>query len=120
MLYLFFSRFRFSQLRLDGGTHHEANEEWKVLDVTFPDELPTHCRDQRFYFGRDYQIRRIDYVTDIAGGVAAHYCYDLKSFDGLMIPTRRRVVRRDPNGIVHLFGPTSVLLEITQAHLLSR
>src|SRR5258705_4783 len=48
--------------------------------------------------GDDFMLRRLDYVTDVLGGVAAHYCYDHVTIDGLVFPTLRRVVRRTPEG----------------------
>jgi hypothetical protein len=43
-------------------------------------------------------LKRLDYTTDVIGGVATHYCYDPKTVDGIVIPTLRRVVRRTPEG----------------------
>ena len=55
-------------------------------------------------------LKRLDYTTDVLGGVAAHYCYDPMPFDGIIIPTLRRVVRRTPDGPL-LSGRTSFLLD---------
>ena len=42
----------------------------------------------------------------------AHYCWDHKTFGGIVFPTSRRVVRRDPEtDRVVLEGPTSFLLD---------
>jgi hypothetical protein len=51
----------------------------------------------------------VDYVTDVVGGIAAHYCYDHLSFGGIVFPTLRRVVTRKET---HSFlsNPTAVLL----------
>jgi hypothetical protein len=57
-------------------------------------------------------LRRLDYVTDVLGGVAAHYCYDHVTIDGLVFPTLRRVVRRAPEGPL-LSGRTSFILDYT-------
>jgi hypothetical protein len=48
-------------------------------------------------------------VTDVLGGIAAHYCYDHLSFSGIVFPTLRRVVTRKES---HSFlsNPTAVLL----------
>jgi hypothetical protein len=61
-------------------------------------------------------LKRLDYVTDVLGGVGAHYCYDPKTFDGIVIPTLRRVVRRTPDG-VNLSGPTSFVLDYTDVSI---
>lgn len=73
--------------------HSENGEIWRVLEVTYPDTIPVHTKVQKLYFGPDFLLRRLDYTVDVfAGGGAAHYCYDYRSFDGIMVPTVRRVV----------------------------
>jgi len=49
-------------------------------------------------------LKRWDYETDVVGGVAAHYCYDPVTVEGIVFPTLRRVVRRTPDGPL-LVGP---------------
>jgi hypothetical protein len=66
-------------------------ENWRVLEVTLPDSLASHSSVQKFYFGEDFLLRRLDYTLDIAGGPnIAHYVYDHARFDGLVVPTKRR------------------------------
>jgi hypothetical protein len=90
----------------------EAGETWRRLHVVFPDDVPTHSREQTFYFNEQGLLQRLDYVTDIAGGVAAHYTSDHVWFGGLLFPTLRRVVLRA--GDQSLPGkPTAVLLQIS-------
>jgi hypothetical protein len=90
----------------------EAGETWRRLHVVFPDNVPTHSRDQVFYFNEQGLLQRLDYVTDVAGGVAAHYTSDHVWFGGLLFPTLRRVVMRV--GDQSLPGkPTGVLLQIS-------
>jgi hypothetical protein len=67
---------------------------------------------QQLYFGDDFMLRRLDYVTDVLGGVAAHYCYDHVTIDGLIFPTLRRVVRRTPEGPLPS-ARTSFILDYT-------
>lgn len=78
--------------------HHEANERWRPLRARFPAGIPTHNPEQVYYFDDQGLLKRIDYVTEIAGGVAAHYCYDHATFGGIVFPTLRRVTRRDEHG----------------------
>ena len=66
----------------------------------------------RSIFNDDFMLRRLDYLTDVLGGVAAHYCYDHVTIDGLIFPTLRRVVRRTPEGPL-LSGRTSFILDYT-------
>src|SRR6266849_4337989 len=79
-----FARTGFAARELEA--HVEGRETWRVLEVTYP--------------------------TDVLGGVAAHYCYDLVTIDGLVFPTLRRVVRRTPEGPL-LSGRTSFILDYT-------
>jgi hypothetical protein len=58
-------------------------------------------------------LRRLDYLTDVLGGVAAHYCYDPLTMNGLVFPTLRRVVTRTPEG-PRLSGRTSFILDYTE------
>ena len=57
------------------------------------------------------QEERHDYATDVAGGVASHYCFDHVTFDDIVVPTFRRVVKRRTDGPV-IHGPTAVLILI--------
>jgi hypothetical protein len=92
--------------------HQEGNESWRRLEVAFPADIHTHCTTQVFYFGDDGLLRRHDYVTDVAGGVAANYCFDPVDFDGIVFPTLRRVVRRKDE-VPNIAGPTAVLIQIS-------
>src|SRR6202171_6405303 len=92
--------------------HQEGNESWRRLEVAFPADIATHCATQVFYFSDDGLLRRHDYVTDVAGGVAAHYCFDHVDFDGIVFPTLRRVVRRKDE-VPGIAGPTAVLFQIS-------
>jgi hypothetical protein len=90
--------------------HSEAGETWRVLEVTYPDDIPAHTKVQKLYFDDGFMAKRLDYVTDVLGGVAAHYCYDPVTFDGIVIPTLRRVVRRTPERPL-ISGRTSFVLD---------
>jgi hypothetical protein len=77
----------------------ENGETWRVLRASFPPAIATHSREQDFYFGPDFLLRRHDYQVDIAGGLpAAQYVYDMQEFDGIMFPTKRRAHPRLDNG----------------------
>ncbi|SEC96189.1 hypothetical protein [Bradyrhizobium erythrophlei] len=92
------------------GEHNENNETWRVLEVTFPDGVPAHTKVQKLYFGQDLLLRRLDYKTDVAGGVAAQYCFDHREFGGIVMPTLRRVVSRTNDG-PRVTGRTGFLLD---------
>lgn len=76
----------------------EDGETWRRLQVRFPEDFHSHCREQVFYFGDDGLLRRHDYRVDVmgSGGTSAHYASDHRSFGGIVFPTRRRV---------HAIGP---------------
>jgi hypothetical protein len=90
--------------------HGEAGETWCVLEVTYPDHIPAHTKVQKLYFDESFMLKRLDYLTDVLGGVASHYCYDPVTFDGIVIPSLRRVVRRTPDGPM-ISGRTSFILD---------
>lgn len=96
--------------------HEENGEIWRRLEVTFPEDFPTHCAVQVFYFGDDFMLRRIDYVTDVLGGVGAHYAHDMKTVEGITFPHFRRVVRRTTERAV-ISGPTSFVLDYIDLHV---
>ncbi len=74
----------------------ENGETLRRLKVIFPASIHNHCLEQVFYFNDAGILQRQDYSTDIMGGaVAAHYTTDHKLFDGIVVPTRRRVYIRD-------------------------
>lgn len=93
----------------------QRNTEPGVLScirVTFPDDLPTHCRVQTFFFDADKLLRRLDYTAEVVGNWAhvAHFCEDYRNFSGLKIPTHRTV---RPLLGSHIFSmPTIVELHI--------
>jgi hypothetical protein len=97
----------------------ENGERWSRLKVLFPDDIPTHSREQHFYFGEDGLLRRLDYTAEVFGNwaKAAHYCHDHRPFDGLLVPTRRKVFprRRDNRARPR---PTIVWIEVDAVKLL--
>ncbi len=73
----------------------ENHEVWRRLRVVFPADVASHSTEQVFYFDAGGILRRQDYSADVLGGLpSANYAYDPKQFDGLVIPTRRRVFAR--------------------------
>ncbi len=91
---------------LKGSLGHLAR-----LQVTFPDDVPTHSRRQIFYFDEQRMLRRLDYTAEVVGGWAhaAHLCEDYQSFDKLKAPTHRRVL---PLLFGHQPMPGPTLVEI--------
>jgi hypothetical protein len=83
------------------------------LQVTFPADVPTHSREQTFYFDDNRLLRRLDYTAEVVGGWAhaAHLCEEYRTFDKLVAPTKRRVLPL-PFGLKPLPGPTLVEIEV--------
>jgi hypothetical protein len=70
------------------------------LRVSFPPDVPTHSREQTFHFDEDGLLTRLDYTAEVFGSwaKAAHLCAEHREFDGIMVPTRRRVYPRRRDG----------------------
>jgi hypothetical protein len=89
--------------------------------VTFPPDLPTHCRKQIYYFDHERHLRRLDYTAEVIGGWAraAHICEDYRQFGSLKAPVRRRVLPlfsfKKP-----LPGPALVAIDIHEIMPVSR
>lgn len=83
----------------------ENGLEWRCIKVRFPEDIPTHCREQRFYFGPDHLLGRLDYTAECfskkASGV--HYCRDYKYFQGFPVPTHRFVLPTKASGLPRAF-----------------
>jgi hypothetical protein len=94
----------------------ERGERWQRLAVRFPDYVHTHCREQVFHIDATGLIRRHDYTAEPLSrkANAAHYCFDHQSFDGLVLPTRRRVYPRRSNG-ARLARPLLVWIDVPTA-----
>jgi hypothetical protein len=99
----------------------EGETTWRRLEARFPPGLDTHCPRQVFYYDRDLRLRRHDYTAEIVGrwARAAHMCDDHVEVDGLVFPTRRRVVPRGP-GERPLPGPALVTLQLSEIEVESR
>ncbi|MFZ5571486.1 MAG: hypothetical protein ACOZF0_13880 [Thermodesulfobacteriota bacterium] len=93
---------------------------WSRLRVTFPDDIPTHCRQQEFFFDHQRRLRRLDYTAEVIGGWAhaAHLCEDYRQFNGIEAPASRRV-RPLLFGANPLPGPTLVAIEVHEIRLIA-
>jgi hypothetical protein len=75
---------------------HEDDEVWRGLRVTYPSNIASHSKEQDFYFGPDYLLRRHDYHVQASGGLAAtQYVFDPVSIQGIAFPTKRLAYMRD-------------------------
>lgn len=77
----------------------EGSETWRRLQVSFPDDLAYHSKEQVLYFDEKGLLKRMDYAVDISGGIpAAQYVFDYGEFQGFKLPIRRLVYGRDEHG----------------------
>src|SRR5215831_5043793 len=68
----------------------EGDEVWHGLRTKFPNGVASHSKEQDFYFGDDFLLRRHDYHVEVAGGTpVAQYVYDSVEADGISLPTKR-------------------------------
>ena len=76
----------------------EGPEKWRGLRAHFPNGLASHSKEQDFYFGEDFVLRRHDYNLEVAGGVpVAQYVHDIIEIEGFRFPTKRRAYVRGPH-----------------------
>ncbi len=109
------------EIEIAAGPRHEENGRmWDTVDVSFPPGVATHCPQQRFYLDTGGHVRRHDYTAEVVSkwARAAHLVDEYRSFDGLALPTRRRVYprlgRRRPLG-----RPLLVTIDIHAARFVS-
>lgn len=81
------------------GQWDEEGQTWRRLQVTYPADFVAHCPIQTYYFDDEAMLRRIDYSVEIlGGGPAVHYPSEYRVFDGITVPTKRRVYVRNLDG----------------------
>jgi hypothetical protein len=102
----------------EGEPWQESGQRWRRLLATFPAGIDTHCRRQTFYVDAAGLIRRHDFLAEPVGAwaAAALYCSQHRDFDGLIFPTRRRVLPRGPGARV-LPRPTLLTLDFDEIEI---
>jgi hypothetical protein len=81
----------------------ENGQRWRRLHVTFPRSIATHSSEQVFYFDDDGMQQRMDYATEVNGNaLVAHYTDEPRIFDGIVVPTRRRIRGRGEDGVADM------------------
>lgn len=81
----------------------------------FPRLFCDHTKIQKFSFDEKFMLQRMDYITDVAGGVVTHYCFDHKEIGSIVFPMFRRVLHRDPETNKPLIsGLSSFLLDYVE------
>jgi len=85
-----------------------------VLDGIFPDDLPSHCRKQRFHFDPETGLlRQHDYTAEVIGRFAhaAHIVLEHGHSDGVVYTAHRRVTPRKRDG-TPAAGPTLIDIRV--------
>ncbi|MFF0291867.1 hypothetical protein [Streptomyces sp. NPDC005262] len=68
------------------------------LQVRSPPEIAAHSPNHVFYFDAFGRQRRMDFVAEVNNSfLVGHYTGRFHNFDGLLVPTRRRMFRRNPD-----------------------
>jgi hypothetical protein len=96
----------------------EDGETWRRLQVTFPETIASHSRQQTYYFDSATGLqRRMKYDVEVNGWAkVGHYTSEHKDFAGLIAPTRRRVLLRNEENIAdHSF--CAILLDVDDVRL---
>jgi hypothetical protein len=85
------------------------------LRFRVPEPIRSHCREQTLHVDERGLIVRHDYVAESFGrwARAIHRSHDFQRFDGLPVPTRRRVRLRP-------FSPVVVSVDVADARWMSR
>lgn len=96
----------------------EVGETWRRLEVEFPDTVASHSRTQTYYIDADTGLqRRVDYSPDVNGNpLVAHYTTEHRTFGGLVVPTRRRVLLRREDGTA-MQESAAILLDVSDVRL---
>lgn len=92
----------------------ENGETWRRLQVRWPKEIHTHCKEQIFYINADGLIRRLDYDVEVAGNVScAHYLSDYKEVSGIKLATKRAVYLKNKDNSPAIDGPLVVSIDFS-------
>ena len=87
----------------------------------FSPNIASHSTVQTFYFDAEGLLKRHDYDTEVLGGTpAAHYVYRHEEFSGILIPTKRRVLRRGADGTASIPNPLIVSIDLSEVEFSER
>src|SRR5579863_3488374 len=82
-----------------GERDRPLDRRWRAVEeasCAVSPGIASHSREQDFYFGPDYLLRRHDYRVEASGGfAAAQYVYEPRTVQGITLPIRRRAYMRD-------------------------
>lgn len=90
----------------------EHGQTWRCLRAQFPPRLISLASEQVFYFDENALQRRTDH--DLLGAPVAHYSWAHENFGGIVVPTLRRTLARQPDAAV-IAKPVLIDIEIFDA-----
>lgn len=63
----------------------EDDQEWRVLEVTYPDDIPFRSEVTKLYFDSRFMLQRLDNIMEVLGprATATPYCYDHNQLGGI-------------------------------------
>ena len=94
----------------------ELADDFRTLQITFPQNFVTHSSIQKLDFDREYRLRRMTYSVDVLfGRTASHWCYDHREFDRIQMPTFR-FANMAPLGFPHLNAFVIQVLDVSTKH----
>lgn len=72
----YFASPEIAPVEIDNDLEDPIAAKWRVLEVTYPDDVHTHCKAQKYYSDAKFVLRRLDYTADVTGGLpVAHYFF---------------------------------------------
>lgn len=96
----------------------EDGQQFRRLQVTYPENIATHGPVQIFYIDESGLIRRHDYNVEVLGGSpAAHYLSDYIEVQGIKIATKRLVYIRSENNTPLKPDPLIVSIDLSEIRL---
>lgn len=113
--------FIFKQYDFNFSSADSIEENGEVLEginVIYPDEIHTHCKEQTFYYDKFGFLRRTDYTSDVIGAWAhaADYCYDYVKYGELSFPLSRKVFMKKSDG-THVDFPVVIWIKILNINI---
>lgn len=92
----------------------ENGETWRRLKAIFPDHIVSYSKEQVFYFDKDGLMKRHDYNVEVSGSApTAHYISGHQEFQGIMVPTTRRVYVRQSDNTPRLPEPLIMSIDLS-------
>lgn len=91
----------------------EDGVSYRTLKVGFPSDVDSHTGEQFFHFDDAGLLFRHTYTVDVLdGATGANYPSEYRTFDGIVVPTVRRIYGYDEN-LAKVAEPVLVSIDIS-------